>query len=126
MEWIRRLQDILSGKIPKGVKRSPKWPKAREAHLKQNKYCACCGGTKRLQVHHVRPFWIFPELELSPKNLITLCEGSRKINCHFILGHLMSWKSFNVSVRLDCTKWLGKVLNRPDPKSVADGEENLN
>lgn len=117
MEWLKRWQEILSGKIPKGVKRSPHWPEVRGRHLRLHPECALCGGTKKLNVHHVRPFWLFPELELAPLNLITLCEGSRWLNCHFVLGHLLSWKSFNLFVLDDIRSLRMKILRRPDTRA---------
>lgn len=40
MEWLKRFQEILSGKIPKGVKRSNQWPAIREKHLRTHPECA--------------------------------------------------------------------------------------
>lgn len=114
MEWLRRWRDILVGRIPKGVKRSPQWPEVRERHLRLHPECAFCGGTKKLNVHHKRPFWLFPELELAPLNLITLCEGAKWLNCHFIIGHLLAWKSFNPAVDYDVRSWRMKILRRPE------------
>lgn len=36
--------------------------------------CAVCGSTKNLQVHHIIPITILPELKLDNNNLIPLCE----------------------------------------------------
>lgn len=119
MEWLKRFQEILSGKIPKGVKRSNAWPTTRQKHLLTHPECALCGGTKKLNVHHIKPFWLFPELELAPLNLITLCEGAKWLNCHFIVGHLLSWKSFNPAVLPDVRLLRLKILRRPEiPKNT--------
>jgi len=112
MDWITRIQDILAGKLPKGVKRSPHWSATRAKHLKAHSACAVCGETKNLNVHHILPFWLFPESELDPANLITLCE---KFHHHLFFGHLLSFKSFNLSVRRDAKAWLDKLRNRPAP-----------
>ncbi len=81
-------------KEPLGNLRSPEWPKVRAEHLKNNPTCACCGGTENLQVHHIKEFHNYPELELEPTNLITLCEGNKYLNCHLTYGHL-GWYSIN-------------------------------
>ncbi len=47
-------------------RRSPHWPAVRAAHLRRFPTCAACGTFKGVQVHHVRPFWLFPALELDP------------------------------------------------------------
>lgn len=60
-----------------------------------------CGGTKNLEVHHVKPFHIDPTLELDPTNLITLCEEMSK-ECHLKKGHLGNWKKVNENVLSDC------------------------
>jgi 5-methylcytosine-specific restriction endonuclease McrA len=84
-----------------GKKRSPQWKKVRLAHLKNNYWCKYCGNKTQLEVHHIKPFYLFPELELNPKNLITLCE--KKIyNCHFRIGHLGKWKNYNPEVKKQC------------------------
>lgn len=75
--------------------RSGRWySEVRPVHLEKFPKCACCGGSANLNVHHVRPFHLYPELELAASNLITLCEGG-SINCHFLIGHGgKSWKNY--------------------------------
>jgi 5-methylcytosine-specific restriction enzyme A len=47
-----------------------------------------CGGTKKLQVHHIYPVHISPRLELEPSNLITLCRAKKYgLDCHLFIGH---------------------------------------
>src|SRR6185369_3917691 len=65
--------------------RSPKWRTVEKAQLVAHPTCAACGGTIRLNVHHIKPYHLFPELELEPTNLITLCMGP--MECHLRLGH---------------------------------------
>jgi 5-methylcytosine-specific restriction protein A len=97
-----------------GAKRSAEWPKVRAVHLLKEPACGLCGGTDKVEVHHVRPFHIHPELELDPMNLITLCEANKEgFDCHLAFGHLGSFKSWNVSVIADCINWSVKLHNRP-------------
>ncbi len=101
-------------KIPPGSRRSSSWPKARKQHLSINPSCVVCGGDKRLEVHHVKPFHLHPELELDATNLITLCENEHNgINCHLAFGHLGSFKSVNDQVRTDAMVWALKIKDRP-------------
>lgn len=88
--------------------RSPKWNDVRNKFLKQNATCALCGDNSNLEVHHVKPFHLYPELELEPSNLISLCRPH-----HLLAGHLMNWSSFNPKVREDCLIWLDKIRKRP-------------
>ncbi len=89
-----------------GATRSPQWPGVRAAHLKKEPACKLCGSTKSLQVHHIRPFHIHPELELDDTNLITLCTGNNTINCHVRFGHLDNFKDkWNPNIREDCVMW---------------------
>lgn len=88
--------------------RSPLWPGVRKEHLELFPACAGCGRLKQVQVHHVVPFHNKPELELDRKNLITLCPI-----CHFVLGHLFNFRSWNEEVVGDCKWLLKKVENRP-------------
>jgi hypothetical protein len=63
--------------------------------------CACCGSTKKLNVHHKKPFHLFPELELDLNNLITLCMDKE---CHLKIGHGGDFKDYNPNVEEDCKK----------------------
>jgi len=111
---LTKINDVLKGKVPLDVSRSPEWPKVRAAHLKDNGTCAVCGGTTKLEVHHIKPFHLDQSLELNPDNLITLCEdGSDGIICHLSIGHLGSYKSFNVDVISDAKMLNIKYKNRP-------------
>lgn len=97
-----------------GAIRSPKWRKVREEHLRRNPNCAVCGGDKVIEVHHIIPFHLKPELELDPSNLITLCEeGKNGIVCHRAIGHLGSYQSINHDVENDSEIWRWKIKNRP-------------
>jgi 5-methylcytosine-specific restriction enzyme A len=101
-------------KVPPGSKRSEHWPKARADFLKLNPTCKLCGGNKKLEVHHIRPFHLHPELELDPKNFITLCEEKQDgANCHLLCGHLGNFKSYNTAVELDALDWNRKITHRP-------------
>lgn len=84
--------------------RSPRWPAARKAWLAVQPACAACGSIKDLEVHHKRPFHLFPQLELDPANFITLCETFGTVH-HLDVGHSFagkrSWKIFNPNVETD-------------------------
>lgn len=72
--------------------RSPHWATVRAIHLKNHPECAACGQTDNVNVHHIRPFHLSPELELEPSNLITLCtDGPGHLNCHLLCGHGGNW-----------------------------------
>lgn len=93
-----------------GKKRSPLWPGVRRNFLKSHPTCAACGGTKNLEVHHKKPFHLFPQLELVPSNLMTLCEQNGH-DCHFHFGHLLDWQSYNPNVVEDTMQFLQEVEN---------------
>ena len=99
------------------VRRSSRWPATRKVHLLLEPSCQACGARERLEVHHVIPVHVAqvlgrPELELDPRNLITLCEGA-VVNCHLLFGHLRLWQSWNHQVREDVETWLRKIRSRP-------------
>lgn len=90
--------------VPKeAISRSPKWRKVRADFLKTHPVCAVCGSNKVLEVHHIIPFNIRPDLELVPDNLITLCESKKRggLNCHLIIGHGGNYRDFNPDVVKD-------------------------
>lgn len=95
-----------------GGLRSNQWPTVRKQYLSLHPDCEACGRKKELlkplQVHHCEPFHLRPELELKISNLITLCD-----DCHILLGHLRSFKSFNKDIRDDAARLLAKIASRP-------------
>lgn len=95
-----------------GAQRSPRWSSVREHHLYTHPLCAICGSTKNVVVHHKKPFHLYPQLELDPSNLVTLCE-SDGMNCHITFGHLGNFRSYNLFIDDDIKLWSYKILNRP-------------
>lgn len=99
---------VIREHVVKRIMRSSGWGRVRREHIKKHPACAACGTKKEPEVHHIKDFSTYPDLELEPTNLITLC-GKR---CHFLLGHLKSWRSINPTIT-DDAKWLiEKIRNR--------------
>jgi 5-methylcytosine-specific restriction protein A len=86
------------------AKRSGKWPTVERHFLEAHSVCAACGSKNRLNVHHIHPFHIHPELELDPNNLITLCMDTKE--CHLHLGHNGNFKFYNPNIRHDANEAL--------------------
>jgi 5-methylcytosine-specific restriction enzyme A len=86
-----------------GARRSPQWGKVRDMVL-EDATCAACGTGNGLEVHHIEPFHVRPDLELEPSNLIPLCK-----HCHFVFGHLGCWRCHNPLVSMDASKHRGRV-----------------
>lgn len=107
---ISFFKDRWFKKLPYGVSRSSGWPKVRKLYLLSHPYCECCGGKKKLEVHHKKPVWLFPELELDFKNLKTLCEQR---GCHLAIGHLYFYRSYNPNIDADIIIWKQKIIERP-------------
>lgn len=97
--------------------RSPKWREAEKVHLAQYSSCAACGGNTRLQVHHEKPFHLDPQLELDPKNLVTLCMGP--FECHLRIGHGDFFKAYNPNVRADAQTVLLEPARRNEIEAKA-------
>jgi len=74
-----------------------RWRKTRKEHLKHEDCCQMCGILRDLEVHHIEPWHLAPELRYEPSNLITLCR-----ECHFRFGHWLNWHSFNPGIRELC------------------------
>ncbi len=108
---ITRIKDIVQGKASlNSTKRSAQWVKVRKEHLKQHSLCEVCGSKTNLNVHHIKPYHSHPELELTPENLITLCENTKKgINCHLLIGHLGNYKKINPHCIEDAKIWCKKL-----------------
>lgn len=89
-----------------GQVRSPEWPAFRSRFL-HGKVCAACGTKEKLEAHHKVPL-LFGGAELENSNLIPLCRV-----CHFYIGHLKSWFSYNPEVEADAEYYRQKIANRP-------------
>jgi 5-methylcytosine-specific restriction protein A len=105
-----KLAQKLTGEPP----RSSKWPGVEHAFRALHPTCAACGGSARLNVHHMKPFHLDPALELDPRNLITLCMGP--LECHIRIGHGDDFKAYNPSVELDAAK----VLKDPSCRAAVE------
>ena len=47
-------------------------------------------------MHHIKPFHLYPQLELDPNNLITLCRSKYwRFDCHLAVGHGGSFRREN-------------------------------
>ena len=112
MTILHRIKQFFDPTLLGSVPRSSEWPKVVKAYRDKNPNCAVCGKGSSLlnpiNIHHVRPFHIHPELELDPMNLITLCRVD-----HLIFGHLKNFKSYSVDVREDAQAWNTKINHRP-------------
>jgi len=109
--------DVVQPMIMEGHPRSGHWPRVRDAHLLKENCCQLCGSTTALNVHHIKPYHLYPDLELEDSNLITLCEGG-PVNCHFLFGHLLNWASYNRHVTEDAKTWRDKIELRPKMPGV--------
>ena len=109
---LTHLIDVAQGKTDLGNKRSSKWPTTRKRHLAMYPACAVCGGTDKVEVHHKKPFHLQPDLELELTNLITLCEGTKFINCHLAIGHGGNFRAYNPSVESDAERMRQLIAGR--------------
>jgi hypothetical protein len=121
-----------------GRGRSPKWPAVERAFRKVHPQCVSClvKSVAHVQIHHRFPFHYCvalgrPDLELDPRNLITLCEwpSHPSPNHHLLIGHLDDFQSSNLDVAEDAIvfrgmsgaairkdpRWLKKVASRLVP-----------
>lgn len=107
LEMIKKALNLGDYARNFGASRSPQWPVIRAAHLLKEPFCQVCGGKTKLNVHHIRPFHLHPELELDDNNLITLCTGSSNtLNCHVRFGHWDNFKDkYNPQIRTEAPKW---------------------
>ena len=109
MSILKIISENIRISAPK-KERSPKWAKVRESWLLTHPTCAGCGESKKLEVHHIKPFHLDPDLELDPNNLITLCEtASNGIVCHQNIGHNGDYRDYNPNVVDDASRMLERL-----------------
>lgn len=107
------LADRIQGKAPHGARRSDRWLEVRAEHIERQPTCLVCGGSTKLQVHHLVPFHVAPDKELEPDNLVTLCERKKYgLNCHLLIGHLGNYRRINASCLSDIAEWRTKLRGR--------------
>lgn len=70
------------------------WKKLRNQFIQEQPFCQMCHTTKKLEVHHIYPWHLFPEKRYDKTNLITLCN-----HCHFYFGHFGNWKNYNENIK---------------------------
>jgi hypothetical protein len=97
--------------------RSCHWPRLEKEFKQAHSTCAACAGTARLNVHHMQPFHLRPELELVESNLITLCMG--EFECHLRIGHGDDFRAYNARVADDATLVLTNPQLRPSVEIAA-------
>lgn len=100
--------------------RSPEWPEHERHWLALHPSCAGCGTVSHLQVHHIRPFHLFPELELDYSNYLTLCMGQNE--CHLRIGHGDNWTCWNPSAELDAAR----ALAHPEMRKQIEAQAKAN
>jgi len=114
IDKIKEIKEvIIDGKRSWSQKRSPEWSKVRAEHLKKNPICDVCSCNIDVEVHHIKPFHLYPDLELDPSNLISLCETKKYgVNCHLFFGHLGNYKTENLHVLDDVNTWKKRFNER--------------
>jgi hypothetical protein len=86
------------GAIP--VSQQWKMTKAKKLYVTEFNECEVCGYQKGLEVHHVKPVHLFPDLSCEPTNFITLCDGISNNMCHRKYGHFYDFRNkFNPLIR---------------------------
>jgi len=74
----------------KHARRLTAYHRAIRNFRKTHKACAWCGRTNRVDVHHIKPVSVAPELAEDENNMIMLC---RKPQCHLVVGHQGSFRN---------------------------------
>lgn len=119
-----------------GHGRSSHWPAIEKAFRKVHPQCVCClvPSTKHVQIHHRFPFHYCvalgrPDLELDPRNLITLCEwpSHPSPDHHLLIGHLDSFRSSDLDVAEGTITFRGMSAAeiKRDPRWVAKVKKRL-
>ncbi len=104
------------------VPRAGRWPAVRAAHLAKHPACEACGSRTALNVHHCKPYHLFPALELAESNLYTLCECPSH-NCHLIWGHVLRWDLYNVDVIADAAHFRDQMAKARKRAGVVEAED---
>jgi hypothetical protein len=104
--------------------RSSQWPAFRDRWI-AGRPCAVCNAVHFIEAHHVIPFEIAPELELSPSNLIALCSDNRGCDCHLLFGHLGSFLCYNPHIFEDARYMQFRIAQRDRYKNQQDSVKDF-
>lgn len=107
MNWLIYIFNRFFVNSALGAPRSSDWDRVRSEHIRRHPECAVCKKVGKIisnDVHHILPFWRYPEFELLADNLVTLCRKH-----HFEWGHFFDWKSYNEEIK----RWIRSVENKP-------------
>ena len=107
LEPIDQQLESIDGMTFEGP-RASEWVYVRNEFVRRHPRCEACGSGYNLNVHHIKPFHLYPELELVESNFITLCR-----DCHYYVGHdpdgkgpaKPNWSLSNPNVRTDAKNW---------------------
>lgn len=122
IRYYSRLTESLLREKTKSIKRSTHWSEVRDHIIECNPYCEACGEEKKLQVHHIIPFSNRPDLELVDSNLIVLCMGINE--CHLLLGHGGSFKTYNPNVKKDARNFRNQTDTEVRKFIIENAEKN--
>lgn len=64
---------------PLPPRQEKKYVRLRAIYLKEHSACEKCGSTVKLELDHIQPIALFPELFDDPKNFQTLCKECHKV-----------------------------------------------
>lgn len=64
--------------------------KSMRAYRQEHPACQYCGRSARVQVHHIEPVSVTPELAADAENFLTLCAK----RCHITIGHAGNYKNY--------------------------------
>lgn len=97
---MKKLQRFILSASKLTPKEYYRMSKAKKLYVKQNPECAVCGCKDHLEVHHVEPVHIKPQLAADPYNFITLCDKGNS-GCHFVFGHFRNFRTkWNPFIRI--------------------------
>lgn len=127
LKAIKRVYNIVRHKardFSVSKKRSPRWGAISKEFLKNHPECAICGSKNKLNVHHIKPFHLYPELELDPSNFITLCMG--KSECHLAFGHGDNFSCFCPNIRDYVNEYKSGEISLNDLAKIAKDQRLSN
>ncbi len=111
IRYLTHIKDVAQKKTTWKKVRSSKWRSVRKQHLKKYPRCRICDSARKIHVHHIKPFHLFPELELSLSNYMSLCSS-----CHIVIGHLKNWKRYNRFAIADAKYIRARIKDAKKPR----------
>lgn len=98
MELTEFIMVLPKSKKIEAIKDKRRWLDIARKYRRHNPICEVCGSNNSIEIHHIKPAALYPNLIYDETNLISLCRKGN--NCHLRFGHNGNYNNYNPDILL--------------------------